>query len=306
MTLVPFPRIDVSQWQIIIDETSGVEEKMWLEEPVTKARWLYKPVTSGGGYVCGEDWAEKAVAEVSAVLGVSCAHVELAHKDGRPGSISRSLRPKAYDLQHGSTVMVVREVAGFVPGRGKPGRPGHSLENIQYVLEGALPPPDCVLPYEASAFDVFAGYLVLDALVANRDRHEENWAILVPTVDDSPVRLCGSYDHANSLGYNLTDMQRSRFLAGRGGIARWCSKGTAYRFEHVPGRAAPTLVETAARGLALASAQAREHWPSRLEQISEDHIRDIIGQISEMSEAARTFAIEVMLVNRGRILDACA
>lgn len=27
-----------------------------------------------------------------------------------------------------------------------------------------------------AAFDQFCGYLLLDALVANRDRHEENWA----------------------------------------------------------------------------------------------------------------------------------
>lgn len=29
-----------------------------------------------------------------------------------------------------------------------------------------------------TGFDVFVGYLLLDALVAKRDRHEQDWAVL--------------------------------------------------------------------------------------------------------------------------------
>jgi hypothetical protein len=37
---------------------------------------------------------------------------------------------------------------------------------------GALPPPACDLPFRATAFDVFAGYVLFDAWIANQDRHE--------------------------------------------------------------------------------------------------------------------------------------
>ena len=64
-----------------------------------------------------------------------------------------------------------------------------------------------------------------------------------------PWQLCGSYDHANSLGYNLTDAKRVMYLERENGIRDWCRKGTAFRYEHTPGKAPPTLVQIAARAL---------------------------------------------------------
>jgi hypothetical protein len=44
-----------------------------------------------------------------------------------------------------------------------------------------------------SAYDVFCGYLVLDALVANSDRHDHNWAVfLPPTLQDERPALAAS------------------------------------------------------------------------------------------------------------------
>jgi hypothetical protein len=40
--------------------------------------------------------------------------------------------------------------------------------------------------------------------------------------------------------------------------------------------------------------------------VTEQDMTSIIGRLPEMSEVARTFAIEVLLVNRKRVLDACA
>jgi hypothetical protein len=300
----PFRRRDVTAWPALADETAGVEEKMWLLEPSTERAWLYKPVTFTEGYECGEDWAEKAVAQLGEMLGIPCASVDLAQRGERRGSISADLRPTNYEMQHGQLFMEAYGVAGYVPGKVR-GRPGHSVENIQKVLEGVRSSPGYVLPFEASGFDVFAGYLVLDAWVANRDRHDENWSVLRPITGEAPTCLCGSYDHANSLGYNLDDDKRSLLVADPARLRRWCSKGTAYRFEHVPGKAAPTLVQTAVKGLGLASTQAREHWPHQLEQVGEDVMRQVIERIPGMSEAARSFALEVLVVNRKRVLDAC-
>jgi hypothetical protein len=77
--LGPFPVIDVSRWDIVADETSGAEEKYWLEEPETGVHWLFKNVTIKDGHVHGEDWAEKAVSHLAGLLGVPCARIELAH-----------------------------------------------------------------------------------------------------------------------------------------------------------------------------------------------------------------------------------
>jgi len=301
-----FDRIDVTEWAVDRDETSGVEEKMWLIEPDTypPVSWLFKSVTISERDPCCEDVAEKAAAALGALLGIPCATVDLASRDGRRGSVSADLRPKGCQMQPGTLLMLDREVPGYVP-RAR-GRPGHSLEKIRFVLNGVLPPPGSEFPFEATGFDVFAGFTLFDALIANRDRHDENWAVLLPIAGEGPALLCGSYDHANSLGYNLTDAKREMYLRREKGVEGWCRNGTAFRFEHTPGKKPPTLVQTAVRALGLASAAAREHWPRRLELLGEADIRSVIDRLPELSVTARTFTTEVLLVNRKRMLDACA
>jgi hypothetical protein len=76
---------------------------------------------------------------------------------------------------------------------------------IRAVLDGALPPPGWVGSGDATAFDVFAGYIMLDAWIANTDRHPHNWAVLRRATSAEPLQLCGSYDHASCLGFGVLD-----------------------------------------------------------------------------------------------------
>jgi hypothetical protein len=300
-----FPILDVSGWEVIADETAGAEEKYWLQEPGTDERWLFKSVTVKGGHVHGEDWAEKAVAQLAGLLGVPCARIELAELRGSPGCIGADLRPPQYELQHGQILLEERKAPGYVHGKGTV-HPGHTLENIRASLDGALPPPWSEFPFDATAYDVFAGYVLLDAWVANRDRHDNNWAVLRPAIaSGGPLSLCGSYDHANGLGFNLTD-DRCLLLAEQQRLATWCEKGTAWRFDHDPGLPIPTLVELAAKALQLASAEARRYWPERLAQVEQDAVRHVLAQVPRMSDPARTFAEKMLQVNRRRVLDACS
>ena len=98
---LPFPVIDVTAWDVTDEETSGAEAKFWLEEPGTRVRWLLKSVTVKAGHVHGEDWAEKAASHLGRLLGVPCARVELAVWREDPGCISKSLRPRSYQMQPG-------------------------------------------------------------------------------------------------------------------------------------------------------------------------------------------------------------
>lgn len=299
-----FAIVDVTSWEIINEEPSGAEAKFWLEQPGTEVRWLLKSVTvTAAGHVQGEDWAEKAASHLGILLGVPCAHVEMAVWRESPGCISGSLRPRWYQMQPGQTVLERCNAPGYVHhGTGKE-HPGHSLENIRDALAGALPPPGCDLPFDATAFDVFAGYVVLDAWIANQDRHDNNWSVLIPgtSAADAPTRLSGSYDHASSLAFADQDGRRQTLLDDPGGVERWCARGTANRLE---GR--PRLVDAAAQALQLASPEARAYWPERLSQISDEDVRRVLTRVPRMSEVARTFAGRVLEVNRRRILDACA
>ena len=298
----PFPVIDVTNWEIINLETSGAEAKFWLEEPDTKRRWLFKSVTVKNGHVHGEDWAEKAASHLADLIGIPCAQVELAVRGESVGSISANLRPDRYQMQPGQVLLETCHAQGYVHHSKGKQHPGHTLENIQDALREAMPPPGCELPFSASAFDVFAGYVLFDAWIANQDRHDNNWSVLIPiTAVSGPMLLSGSYDHASSLAFNEQDSRRETLLSRPDGVTGWCSRGKANRFE---GR--PRLAEAAMTALNLASPEAREYWIERLRVASDGDVRRVLGRVPRMSDPARMFAVKLLEVNRMGVLHACA
>jgi hypothetical protein len=297
-----FPVIDASDWEIDVDEPAGADEKLWLREPGSDVRWLYKPVTEKNGHAQGEDWAEKIACGLARMLTVPCADVELAVRNGRHGSLSKNLRPPQWQM-HPGLVLLSSTITDYRPGtENVKGRPGHSLPNIQAVLKDALPPPGAEVPEWFTAFDTFVGYLILDAWIANRDRHDENWSVLFPLTPDQRPRLCGSYDQAGSMGYNLREAERERLLSEPGGLERWALKGTAYRFEHNPGERPPTLVKHASDALGLVDHRTRAYWLNRLADVSEEDELEVVSSVPGMSDPCRSFALGVLKINRGRLL----
>jgi hypothetical protein len=195
-----------------------------------------------------EDFSEKVAGELGLRLGVPCAQIQLAERDGRAGCISLNLRPDTWELQTGA-VLLDGMLEDYVPGNvlENKTRRGHSLTNIQRALEDYSPPPNSNVPASFTAFDVFAGYVVFDAVIANRDRHDENWAVMRPPLGYGGAALAGSFDHARALGSSATEAKLAQVVnLGSVGIEAWAAKGTAWRYEHEAGQV-PTLVEMAGR-----------------------------------------------------------
>lgn len=178
------------------------------------------------------------------------------------------------------------------------------MANIRTVLSGVVIPPGFGGPADLDGFDVFAGYTLFDALVANTDRHEQNWAILVPRLTSEPERLAPSYDHASSLGFNLQDSARQPRLEDRGLLRAWVEKGCARRFEHVG--SPPSLVEHAAAAVATCSVEGANWWRERLGTLNIEPLAQALraGAIPEMSDLAVQFVIALLTVNLRRLRDA--
>lgn len=231
-------RVDASDWGVLEVEQSGSSEAVWLLEPSTGERWLHKDTTiPSNGIEQGEDWSEVLSTQVAELIGIPCAPTRLCMRAGRRGSLSRSIRPGDRDLWEGALVLEDAAVPGYFrqieggppavdPKRPGIRRPGHSLSNIERALDGVLPPPGLKGPAGLTGFDVFAGYLVLDALIANPDRHEQNWAVLTPQLRTLPAALSPSYDHASSLGHNLQDPARRIYMNDPDRLAKWGLEGT--------------------------------------------------------------------------------
>lgn len=180
------------------------------------------------------------------------------------------------------------------------------MRNIQLALRGVVAPIEFTGPQEFDGFDVFVGYLLLDALIANQDRHEQNWAVLTPQLTDQPERLAPSYDHASSLGFNLLDDKRERYLNETTGVAGWAENGRAGRFEN-EGKP-PTLVDFAIGALQRCKPEAQRYWRGQVAglDVSGVHQTLVINALPEMSDAACRFADALLTYNEERIRDAIA
>lgn len=105
------------------------------------------------------------------------ATVRPATFEGKRAIVSRSvLRDDGEQLVHGNKLLSARFSDYGDAGRGT--NPRYTPRNVAGVLRDVLPPVDSPALAGFTAFDVWCGYLLLDAWVAGRDRHDENWGIV--------------------------------------------------------------------------------------------------------------------------------
>ncbi|GAA1733418.1 hypothetical protein [Microbacterium paludicola] len=281
------------------DEPMGSKEKWWVELPQYGERpWLLKlaRVDERDGTVSGEDWAEWTVHQLAEHLGVPSATVRPASLEGRRAIVSRSvLHDRLEYLDHGNSVLSARFPGYDQSVQGE--NPGYTPLAVRDALSEVAPPADGDWPSHFSAFDVWAGYVFMDAWVAGRDRHHENWAVVLR---GGERRLAPSFDHGNALGFQERDDRRARMLLDEAHLQRWAERGTS---RHFFGR--PKLTELAWRALDLASPATRRFWAERLDAVSEDDVESVVAQVPRaiMSEVAHTFVVRLLITNRRRLLD---
>lgn len=273
---------DVSGWEPADEEPLGTKPKQWVRD-AEGVLWLWKESTTQrdrrhGAFRKGDDWAEVVAGRVGAHLGVPVAWVELATRGRQFGVISRTVLVGDREvLVHGNELLAEAGVASAGPRD----RSGYTIAAVASVLEGVAPPvPSERLPM---AFDWFAGYLLLDALVGNTDRHQDNWATIR---SPNGRRLAPSFDHASCLGFLLSDEERSDRLSGEGArsVAEYAAAATS-KFE---GR--PTTIGAAVAALERTAAPVQSYWRDRLE--GAPSVDDALSGVPEdrMTQPARRFA----------------
>ncbi len=254
----PWDVVDIDDWTVAGVEKQGRHPHDWLRPGPPPARtWLFKPARPERDRSVGEDVAEKLGSEIARLMGVPAAPVTLARRHGARGALVEDVRLPNWELQAGRALMP-EVVPDYDPE--DPEQRGYNAVAIREALRRFAPPPQATVPAEFAAFDVFAGYLAFDALIAHGDRHDRNWAVLVPPPGSKEQEaLCPSFDHAASLGFLLTEEARVRRVEG-GTLAAWARSGRARRFEHRRGVRRQTLVELAASAMGLCAPSTRAHW----------------------------------------------
>ena len=238
-------------------------------------------------------WSEKIAAEVGGCLGIRHACVELAQFEGERGSATRSFLDKKWSLFHGNQILA-GHVLGYDPVK-KFHQSSHTLANIFLAMERVFVEEN----EQTRAKKEMAGYLVLDALLGNTDRHHENWGVLCTRTENGwRGTLAPSFDHASSLGRELQDKSlgkcRHRLLV-EGRLVRYVEKAAGAVFWQLEDKHGPSPIELVRRAAALHP----ELFGSALKQLARlDRVtlQGIVQRVPTdwMSELAREFAVELM------------
>lgn len=286
---MPYQILEVDPESLIGDEQLGSKPKVWFQRD--NGEWLFKEARAN----TGEDWAEKLAAELASRLGIPAAAVELAHCRGRNGSASQSFITdrNRESLFHGNELL-----AGLITGyeRDKRQRQSdHTLENIVGAINKLFPHNE----YARSAvLTGLARYMILDALIGNTDRHHENWGLVLfqegSPAEITQLALAPSFDHASSLGRELSDARRIE-LATNDQVGRYVRRGRGgiYLRNTDPHGANPLyLVEVAARLYPL-------YFRPTLVNLARVPVTELLGVIDgvpahRMSGAAREFACRML------------
>jgi hypothetical protein len=287
---------DIATWAVMSQEARGLDPKDWVVPP-DETRidgqahwWLFKPIKPAS-YRRFDDWSEKLSAELAALLVLPAARVELAHGDTDEGIISKNVTPNGWSMESGDTLL--SEYEGYVSCAldDRPSnRIGHNLDNIAQVLEGCIGPPDSACEAR-TGIDVFAGYLVFDAWIANTDRHAINWGVLT-CEEDGRQALAASFDHGSALASGTQDARLESTTP-----EHYAARGFAGRFED--GARLP-LVDLARTAVGLAGSPAAD-WLERLALVTQSQVEEIVAGIPGMSVVRRTFLCNLLETNQRRL-----
>lgn len=285
------PSNDAAQHETA-DEPMGTKEKFWTRTPDGR-EVLFKYARVRHGRTMGEDWVEWVVHQLASLLSIPTAVAIPAKHQGRRGVLSVSVLSPGEQLTHGNELLARSDPT--YDSETSRRNPGYTVKAVAKALRGIAAPNECSPPIR-TAFDAWAGYLLLDAWVAGRDRHHENWAAIEHS---GRLRLAPSFDHGNALGFQEPETEVEHLAADAERLLVWAKRGRSHHFE---GR--PSLVNLAREALSLTDGEVRAYWRNMLVGIADSDVESVLAGVPTryLSESGRTFRLKLLQVNRERIL----
>ena len=124
----------------------------------------------------------------------------------------------------------------------------------------------------------------------------------VENLENEYVEVMPSFDHASSLGRELTDDKRRRILDSDG-VRRYLENGRGGIYVNTRQRRAPSPL-CLARLLRRWQPELTERTLARIDDLSEPETRRAIGRIPPefMSDAARELAVQIITTSRQELL----
>ena len=302
--MYPIRQIDRLQAEDI--EYLGTKRKFWFT--LEGHRYLFKAEERG----TGEDWAEKTVCELAGLLGMPHVHYDLAHEyEGQrpiqPGVVCPTFVPRPLVLVLGNQMLPIVEPTYPREEQRKYGVQQYTVDIVAQIVTALKMPGEewtAGIPKGIdSALGVFIGYVMLDAWVANQDRHHQNWGA---TWLDPNLRLAPTFDHGASLARNLSDKERKERLTTRDknrSVAQFAARARSGFYGSAQDRQTLFAMEVFRRFAAFDGDAARI-WLGKLAGITQVAVDSILAEIppQRMPPVTREFTSELLMINQQRLL----
>ncbi|CAN7472792.1 HipA domain-containing protein [Pseudomonas brassicacearum] len=252
----------------------------------------------------GEDWSEKVSCEIAKKLLIPCADYELAHNNETRGVITKNFitRDNAY-LVTGNEIL--KNYSAPISTENTKKSEKQNIMHIYIILRRIIrnkPLGFNSRPSIKSASDFFTGYLMLDALISNQDRHSENWGLIV--TGKGRFHLAPSFDHAAGLGRNESDDTKiNRLTSPDQGqqVSNYVKRAKSYFY--LKDQRLRTF--KAFEYFGILNPKAALSWLIQLDALTADIMQAIIDPVPAeiMSDVSKRFALEMLLCNKSNMMS---
>lgn len=286
-------------------EPLGSKPKVWLDSGHILFKWDVRGT--------GVDWAEVIAAQLCQLLGLPHVDYEFAVIADRGEAIHRgvicpNIAPGEKELVLGNQLLL--DVDSAYPSTQRCKVREHTVDAVcQALTIPRAPAPQWAAdgpPQVKDALGFFVGYVMLDAWIANQDRHHENWGAIRDSAG-ADLRLAPTFDHGAGLACILKDNERHERLTTRDlgyTITAFCARAKSRFYGSNSERPNLTTLE-AFRCFAAKAPVAAAAWIGRLRSVTPDAIWGILEQVpaERMTSLSRDFTCQLLTTNRERILE---
>jgi len=298
---------DISNFKQEEFEPLGTKAKYWCSDPAGN-HYLFKSIEtydSTNKLISrdGEDWSEKIACEISKKLFIPCADYELAHNNTTRGVITKNFisSDNAY-LVTGNEIL--KNYSAPINTEIQKKSEKQNIMHVYIILRRIIrnkPLGFNSLPNIKSAADFFTGYLMLDSLLSNQDRHSENWGLIV--TGKGRFHLAPSFDHAAGLGRNESDATKTHRLNSLDQgqhVSTYVQRAKSYFY--LKDKRLRTF--KAFEYFGILNPRAALSWLGQLNALTTDIMQATIEPIPAeiMSDASKKFALEMLRCNKANMM----
>jgi hypothetical protein len=279
-------------------EDDGILRKNWYDLP-SLGRCLFKEARPSQVIIseARTDWSEKVIDELAKLLNLPAARYELAI-----GYFGRSTEVVDGVLSldcvcENAVVLTGEELLTEYVSYDSDNPSQYTIENVlqSLGLANVKPPSNWERPISEinTGAKLFVGYMMLDCLVNNSDRHDHNWGVMAV---NGRIELIPSYDHGISLGSTDEDADKSSIS-----VKDYVNRYSQSCFQEGYNKLSNLTVFVRAAQLYPEAARV---WQDRLARIDPLQINEIFDRLppDRISSVAMQFAKQIIEYGREQIL----